>query len=110
MHIEQQQVGLEARDLLVGLRGSAGAAEQLIFAVAQQHFQSGTDHRVIVDKQDSSHAAAPARGRLMRMLVDPGSETKRREPWARSTRSLRDHGSTWLPALENPEPLSATLS
>jgi hypothetical protein len=48
---------------------------------------------MVVNEQNSGHAAAPARGRLMRILVDPGSETNRIEPFARSTRSFSDHGS-----------------
>jgi hypothetical protein len=35
---------------------------------------------MIIDKQYSGHAAAPAKGKLMRTLVDPGAETNRIEP------------------------------
>jgi hypothetical protein len=35
---------------------------------------------MIINKQDSGHAAAPAKGKLMKRLVEPGAETNRIEP------------------------------
>src|SRR5437764_6849075 len=112
MDVEQKQVRLQAGNLPGRFGGGARTAEKLIIAFAQQHLECGAYHRMVVNKQYARHAVAPARGRLMRTLVDPGAETNRIEPWARSTRSLRDQGSAALSPFTfgKPVPLSATLS
>jgi hypothetical protein len=72
--VEQHEVGLELRDLPASFGDASGAAEQLIAAAAKEHVEGGPDHRMVVDKQDTGHAAAPRKGRLMRTLVDPGTD------------------------------------
>ena len=100
-----------------------GESESIVLGRGNQHHRakaaaatveprlSSVKFTMVIDKQDSSHAAAPS-GREMEMLVEPGAETSRSDPWARSTRSLSDRG--WMIVLPlaagKPQPLSATSS
>ena len=59
MDVQQHQVGLLAVDLAGRLSGGAGAAEHLVIGVAQQHVERCSDHWMVIDEQDSGHAAAP---------------------------------------------------
>src|SRR6478672_9879062 len=112
MDVQQQEVGLQLGDQPGRFGSSSSAAQELVVGAAKQHLEGSCNHRMIVDEKDTGHAAAPARGRLISTLVDPGAETNRIVPLARSTRSFSDQGSANVPPspLEKPRPLSATLS
>ena len=50
MNVEQEKVGLEARQLLVRFGHGPCPPQQLILRAAQEHLQSGADHWMVVDQ------------------------------------------------------------
>src|SRR4051794_19661434 len=109
MDVEQQQIRLQLSYRAHGLGEVTRPLQQFVLSSAQEHLQRCANHRMVVDKQNSGHAAAPARGRSINIRVSPGVDSSCSEPLARSTLSLSDQGRVFA-GVEKPQPLSATLS
>src|SRR5205085_12125001 len=89
---EQQQIWLDPLRIPDRVLASCAGADDVEVGSAQQRFERGADHRMIVGEQDPAHSRSPAIGSSIVNRVTPMPRDRSSAPPASSTRSRSDLG------------------
>src|SRR5205085_11954103 len=96
LDVQDQHVGVRARNKLQRFGPAGRAADHLVPAAAEQGAQRGLDHRVVVSKEDSGHCPSSGIGTTTRTVVASPSSVTDTDPPISVTRSRMDHGTAAL--------------